>query len=68
MARCPSAATAALRAPYRGIADCARRVVTEEGVRALFKGVEARVLIISPLFGITLLFYEAQRRLLAAKE
>lgn len=63
-----AAATAALRAPYRGIADCARRVVTEEGVRALFKGVEARVLIISPLFGITLLFYEAQRRLLAAKE
>ncbi|KAK1863430.1 hypothetical protein I4F81_005986 [Pyropia yezoensis] len=54
--------------PYRGIADCARRVVTEEGVRALFKGVEARVMIISPLFGITLLFYEAQRRLLAAKE
>lgn len=42
--------------------------MTEEGVRALFKGVEARVLIISPLFGITLLFYEAQRRLLAAKE
>lgn len=62
------AAAAALREPYRGIADCARRVVTEEGVRALFKGVEARVMIISPLFGITLLFYEAQRRLLAAKE
>ncbi|GAB0489173.1 hypothetical protein MMPV_000389 [Pyropia vietnamensis] len=61
-------AAAALRRPYRGILDCARRVVTEEGVRALFKGVEARVMIISPLFGITLLFYEAQRRLLAAKE
>lgn len=61
-------AAAALRKPYRGIVDCARRVVTEEGVRALFKGVEARVMIISPLFGITLLFYEAQRRLLAAKE
>ena len=64
----PSAAAAvAARQPYRGIADCMRRVVQEEGVRALFKGVEARVMIISPLFGITLLFYEAQRRLLAAK-
>ncbi len=32
--------------------------ITEEGPRALFKGVIPRVMIISPLFGITLATYE----------
>jgi len=43
---------------YKGIADCFSRIVKEEGPRALFKGTIPRVMIISPLFAITLAVYE----------
>jgi len=43
---------------YKGIVDCFQRIVKEEGPRALFKGTIPRILIISPLFGITLGVYE----------
>jgi len=43
---------------YKGIIDCFQRIVKEEGPRALFKGTIPRILIISPLFGITLGVYE----------
>lgn len=46
---------------YSGVADCARKVYTAEGAPAFFKGVVPRVLIISPLFGITMLIYEVQK-------
>lgn len=48
---------------YTGIAHCARHIYATEGVRGFFAGVGPRVLIISPLFGITLFFYDIQRRL-----
>jgi len=44
--------------PYKGIPDCFSRIMKEEGPRALFKGAVPRMLIISPLFGITLCVYE----------
>jgi len=44
--------------PYTGIRDCFVRIYKEEGVRAFFKGSVPRILIISPLFGITLFVYE----------
>jgi len=43
---------------YNGIADCFYKIVKQEGALALFKGTVARILIISPLFGITLAVYE----------
>jgi len=43
---------------YTGIADCFSRIVREEGPKALFKGSVPRMMIISPLFGITLMVYE----------
>jgi len=43
---------------YSGIIDCFQRIVKEEGAKALFKGTIPRILIISPLFGITLATYE----------
>jgi len=43
---------------YKGIADCFNRIVKEEGPRALFKGAVPRMMIISPLFAITLAVYE----------
>jgi len=43
---------------YTGIVDCFSRILKEEGPKALFKGTIPRILIISPLFGITLATYE----------
>lgn len=51
---------------YQGILHCARHIFATEGVRGFFAGVGPRVLIISPLFGITLWFYDIQRRLQAS--
>eukprot|EP01100_Stratorugosa_tubuloviscum_P000785 TRINITY_DN1179_c0_g2_i1.p1 TRINITY_DN1179_c0_g2~~TRINITY_DN1179_c0_g2_i1.p1 ORF type:complete len:288 (-),score=121.96 TRINITY_DN1179_c0_g2_i1:181-1044(-) len=45
-------------AKYNGIRDCATRILKEEGVTAFFKGSIPRVLIVAPLFGITLSVYE----------
>lgn len=57
----PGGSAAAIR--YTGIAHCARHIYATEGVRGFFAGVGPRILIISPLFGITLFFYDIQRRL-----
>jgi len=43
---------------YKGIVDTFSRTLKEEGFRALFKGAVPRMLIVSPLFGITLTTYE----------
>lgn len=43
---------------YRGISDCARKIMAEEGPRAFLKGSLARVLRSSPQFGATLVAYE----------
>jgi solute carrier family 25 aspartate/glutamate transporter 12/13 len=56
---------AAGQAPYKGIVDCARQTVAKEGVKALFKGIGPRIIVISPLFGIALVVYEVQKKLLA---
>jgi len=43
---------------YNGIRDCFWSVLKEEGPLAFLKGAIPRILIISPLFGITLCVYE----------
>jgi solute carrier family 25 aspartate/glutamate transporter 12/13 len=43
---------------YKGIIDCFLRILHEEGPTAFFKGTVPRIMIISPLFGITLMTYE----------
>lgn len=58
-----AAAGGADKMRYTGIAHCARHIYATEGVRGFFAGVGPRILIISPLFGITLFFYDIQRRL-----
>lgn len=40
---------------YTGIVDCVRKTVAEEGLHAFSKGLIPRILIISPLFGITMM-------------
>lgn len=43
---------------YKGLVDAFKKILREEGPRALFKGGLARVLRSSPQFGFTLLAYE----------
>ncbi|KAI9184470.1 hypothetical protein H9P43_003523 [Blastocladiella emersonii ATCC 22665] len=50
--------------PYTGIRHCFTDIVKTEGASALFKGILPRCMIVSPLFGITLLVYELQQRYL----
>ena len=38
--------------------ECAKRIVEEEGMGALFQGGTARVLRMAPQFGITLMIYD----------
>ncbi|KAF6003018.1 hypothetical protein F1559_002646 [Cyanidiococcus yangmingshanensis] len=52
--------------PYHTVISTLDRVVRHEGVRALWSGALPRMLIVGPLFGITLLFYEVQQRLARA--
>ncbi|KAJ3073856.1 hypothetical protein HK102_005920, partial [Quaeritorhiza haematococci] len=52
---------------YRNMFHVYSDILKNEGVPALFKGVVPRVLIVSPLFAITVLVYEFQQRFLAKK-
>ncbi|XP_073754951.1 electrogenic aspartate/glutamate antiporter SLC25A13, mitochondrial isoform X5 [Callorhinus ursinus] len=47
---------------YSGVMDCFRKILREEGPRALWKGAGARVFRSSPQFGVTLLTYELLQR------
>ncbi|XP_075683858.1 electrogenic aspartate/glutamate antiporter SLC25A13, mitochondrial [Rhinoderma darwinii] len=47
---------------YSGVIDCFRKVLQEEGHRALWKGAGARVFRSSPQFGVTLVTYELLQR------
>lgn len=47
---------------YTGMLDCYQHVLKTDGVKGLFRGVVPRVLIVSPLFAITVLVYEFQQR------
>ncbi|KAJ1964773.1 mitochondrial aspartate-glutamate transporter agc1 [Dipsacomyces acuminosporus] len=50
--------------PYRGLIDCASRVMKNEGPRAFFKGTVPRCLTMAPLFGIALMMYDLQQKIL----
>ncbi|XP_062384521.1 calcium-binding mitochondrial carrier protein Aralar1 isoform X1 [Sardina pilchardus] len=47
---------------YSGVIDCFRKIMAEEGFRALWKGAAARVFRSSPQFGVTLVTYELLQR------
>lgn len=48
---------------YSGVVDCFRKIIAEEGGKALWKGATARVFRSSPQFGVTLLTYEMLQRI-----
>ena len=47
---------------YKGVGDAFSRILREEGAAALFKGVQPRMLVQAPLFGITLGAFDVQKR------
>uniref|UniRef100_A0A8D0A872 Solute carrier family 25 member 12 n=1 Tax=Sander lucioperca TaxID=283035 RepID=A0A8D0A872_SANLU len=47
---------------YTGVIDCFRKIMREEGFRALWKGAGARMCRSSPQFGVTLVTYELLQR------
>lgn len=49
---------------YRGMVDCAGRIWRAEGPRAFFKGTVPRCLTMAPLFGIALMMYDLQQKVL----
>ncbi|KAJ2887334.1 mitochondrial aspartate-glutamate transporter agc1 [Coemansia asiatica] len=49
---------------YRGLGDCARRIWAAEGPLAFFKGTVPRCLTTAPLFGIALMMYDMQQKIL----
>uniref|UniRef100_A0A1A9WPQ2 Calcium-binding mitochondrial carrier protein Aralar1 n=1 Tax=Glossina brevipalpis TaxID=37001 RepID=A0A1A9WPQ2_9MUSC len=48
---------------YTGVWDATKKIMTEEGPRAFWKGTAARVFRSSPQFGVTLVTYELLQRL-----
>ncbi len=52
------------QATYKGILDCFRQIMVQEGPKAFFKGSLARVLRSSPQFGATLVAYEYLQKFL----
>ncbi|KAJ1664443.1 mitochondrial aspartate-glutamate transporter agc1 [Coemansia sp. RSA 1813] len=49
--------------PYRGVVDCASRILQSEGPSAFFKGTVPRCLTMAPLFGIALMMYDLQQKI-----
>ncbi|KAJ2867065.1 mitochondrial aspartate-glutamate transporter agc1 [Coemansia erecta] len=49
--------------PYRGLVDCASRILQNEGPSAFFKGTIPRCLTMAPLFGIALMMYDLQQKI-----
>ncbi|EGG17501.1 putative transmembrane protein [Cavenderia fasciculata] len=53
---------------YTGIMDCINKTWKNEGPKAFAKGLLPRIMIISPLFGITLMIYEVQKMIFAKSQ
>ncbi len=49
---------------YNGIADCVRKIVHDEGLRALYRGITPNFLKAIPAVSINYLFYEQIKLLL----
>ncbi|KAJ1955918.1 mitochondrial aspartate-glutamate transporter agc1 [Linderina pennispora] len=50
--------------PYRGLVDTAVRIMQAEGPKAFFKGTVPRCMTMAPLFGIALMMYDLQQKVL----
>ncbi len=50
--------------PYKGIIDCATRMLQEEGIGAFYRGLPPRLISVVPMIGIQFGVYEAMRRVM----
>ncbi len=48
--------------PYKGILDCAKRVLAEEGVGAFYRGLTPRLVSVVPMIGIQFGIYEYMKK------
>lgn len=55
-------------AKYQGVRDCISKILREESPTAFFKGVLPRAMVVGPLFGVSLLSYEALLRFQASRQ
>ena len=53
---------------YKGISDCFRRVLKEEGIGAFYRGLTPRLLSVVPMIGIQFGFYEFTKKAMLARE
>ncbi|KAL7522239.1 hypothetical protein ACHAWX_006939 [Stephanocyclus meneghinianus] len=54
--------------PYKGINDCFRRVMQEEGIAAFYRGLTPRLLSVVPMIGIQFGVYEFTKKIMLAKD
>jgi len=54
--------------PYKGINDCFRRVLKEEGAGAFYRGLAPRLLSVVPMIGIQFGVYEFTKKFMLAKD
>lgn len=52
---------------YKSVPNAYRMIIKEEGFGALYKGAVPRMVVVGPLFGITLLAFEAQKNYMIKK-
>mmetsp|Transcript_14736 Transcript_14736/g.24820 ORF Transcript_14736/g.24820 Transcript_14736/m.24820 type:complete len:470 (-) Transcript_14736:238-1647(-) len=53
---------------YKGINDCFRRVLQEEGVGAFYRGLTPRLLSVVPMIGIQFGVYESMKKFMLARD
>lgn len=54
--------------PYKGIVDCAQRVMKEEGVGAFYRGLTPRLVSVMPMIGIQFGIYEYMKKLMVTRK
>jgi len=53
--------------PYKGIVDCSKRVLAEEGLIAFYRGLAPRLISVVPMIGIQFGVYEFMKKVVLAK-
>lgn len=54
--------------PYKGIVDCAQRVLKEEGVGAFYRGLTPRLISVMPMIGIQFGIYEYMKKIMMSRQ
>ena len=53
--------------PYKGILDCGRRILAEEGVGAFYRGLTPRLVSVVPMIGIQFGIYEYMKKIMTER-